>query len=70
MKHQNKTMEDNVNKMFTQFKNKNVIVDLKDNNQCEGKVITIDNYINIIIKNDEGIHALKGGNIILISIKD
>ena len=70
MKHQNKTMEDNVNKMFTQFKNKNVIVDLKDNNQCEGKVITIDNYINIIIENDEGIHALKGGNIILISIKD
>ena len=63
-------MEDNVNKMFTQFKNKNVIVDLKDNNQCEGKVITIDNYINIIIENDEGIHALKGGNIILISIKD
>ena len=70
MKHQNKTMEDNVNKMFTQFKNKNVIVDLKDNNQCEGKVIAIDNYINIIIENDEGIHALKGGNIILISIKD
>ena len=70
MKHQNKTMEDNVNKMFTQFKNKNVIVDLKDNNQCEGKVIAIDNYINVIIKNDEGIHALKGGNIILISIKD
>ena len=63
-------MEDNVNKMFTQFKNKNVIVDLKDNNQCEGKVIAIDNYINVIIKNDEGIHALKGGNIILISIKD
>lgn len=70
MKHQNKTMEDNVNKMFTQFKDKNVIVDLKDNNQCEGKVITIDNYINVVIKNDDGIHALKGGNIILISIKD
>ena len=70
MKHQNKTMEDNVNKMFTQFKDKNVIVDLKDNNQCEGKVITIDNYINVVIENDDGIHALKGGNIILISIKD
>ncbi len=70
MKHQNKTMEDNVNKIFTQFKDKNVIVDLKDNNQCEGKVITIDNYLNIVIQNDDGIHALKGGNIILISIKD
>ena len=63
-------MEDNVNKIFTQFKDKNVIVDLKDNNQCEGKVITIDNYLNIVIQNDDGIHALKGGNIILISIKD
>ena len=63
-------MDDNINKMFSQFKNKNVYVELKDNNQSEGKVITIDNYLNIVIENDEGIQTLKGGNIILISMKD
>ena len=63
-------MTDYVNKMFSEFKDKNVLVELKGNYQCEGKIITIDNYLNIVLENDNGIEALKGGNIILISIKE
>ena len=61
-------MVDNVNEMFKQFKGKNVVVDLRDNNQREGKVIAIDNYLNVVLENDDGIVSLKGGNIILINL--
>jgi len=42
------TERDQVNKLFRQFKNKNVLVELRDNNQAEGKIIAIDNYLNIV----------------------
>ncbi|WP_342765678.1 LSM domain-containing protein [Methanobrevibacter sp. UBA212] len=62
--------EDNVNKLFTQFKNKNVSVDLRGDYQTEGKVIAIDNYLNLVLENENGIETLKGGNIIFISLKE
>lgn len=62
--------EDNVNKLFTQFKNKYVSVDLRGDYQTEGKVIAIDNYLNLVLENDNGIETLKGGNIIFISLKE
>lgn len=62
--------KDQVNKLFNQFKNKNVIVELRDNNQAEGKVIAIDNYLNIVIENENGIETLKGGNIVFVSLKE
>ena len=49
------TDKDQVNKLFRQFKNKNVLVELRDNNQAEGKIIAIDNYLNIVLENDNGI---------------
>lgn len=61
---------DNVNKLFTQFKNKYVSVDLRDNNQSEGKVIAIDNYLNLVLENEKGLETIKGGNIIFISLKE
>ena len=60
--------EDNVNKLFTQFKNKYVSVDLRGDYQTEGKVIAIDNYLNLVLENENGIETLKGGNIISIAI--
>ncbi|MBE6499366.1 MAG: LSM domain protein [Methanobrevibacter thaueri] len=63
-------MKDDVNKLFTQFKNKDVIVDLRGDYQTEGKVVAIDNYLNIVLENDNGLETIKGGNIILISIKE
>ena len=64
------TDKDQVNKLFNQFKNKNVIVELRDNNQAEGKVIAIDNYLKIVLENENGIETLKGGNIVFVSLKN
>ena len=64
------TDKDQVNRLFNQFKNKNVIVELRDNNQAEGKVIAIDNYLNIVLENENGIETLKGGNIVFVSLKN
>ena len=66
----NMTDKDQVNKLFNQFKNKNVIVELRDNNQAEGKVIAIDNYLNIVLENENSIETLKGGNIVFVSLKN
>jgi small nuclear ribonucleoprotein (snRNP)-like protein len=63
------TDKDQVNRLFNQFKNKNVTVELRDNNQAEGKVIAIDNYLNIVLENENGIETLKGGNIVFVSLK-
>jgi small nuclear ribonucleoprotein (snRNP)-like protein len=62
--------EDNVNKLFTQFKNKYVSVDLRGDYRTEGKVIAIDNYLNLVLENDNGLETIKGGNIIFISLKE
>lgn len=62
--------KDNVNKLFTQFKNKYVTVDLRGDYQSEGKVIAIDNYLNLVLENENGIETVKGGNIIFISLKE
>lgn len=62
--------KDNVNKLFAQFKNKYVSVDLRDNNQSEGKVIAIDNYLNLVLENENGLETVKGGNIVFISLKE
>lgn len=64
------TDKDQVNKLFKQFKDKNVIVELRDNNQAEGKIIAIDNYLNIVLENDSGIETLKGGNIVYVSLNE
>ena len=64
------TDKDQVNKLFRQFKDKNVIVELRDNNQAEGKIIAIDNYLNIVIENENGIETLKGGNIVFVSLNE
>ena len=64
------TERDQVNKLFRQFKNKNVLVELRDNNQAEGKIIAIDNYLNIVLENDKGIKTLKGGNIVFVSLNE
>ena len=57
--------EENVNKLFKQFKNKYVTVDLRGDYQSEGKVVAIDNYLNLVLENDNGLETIKGGNIIL-----
>ena len=62
--------KDNVNKLFAQFKNKYVTVDLRGEYQTEGTIIAIDNYLNLVLENENGLETIKGGNIIFISLKE
>lgn len=62
--------KNNVNKLFAQFKNKYVTVDLRDNNQSEGKIIAIDNYLNLVLENENGIETIKGGNVVFVNLKE
>ena len=62
--------KENVNKLFRQFKNKYVTVDLRGDYQSEGKVLAIDNYLNLVLETDNGLETIKGGNIIFISINE
>ncbi|MBR3336797.1 MULTISPECIES: LSM domain-containing protein [Methanobrevibacter] len=62
--------DDNVNRLFTQFKNKYVTVDLRGDYQTEGTIIAIDNYLNLVLENENGLETIKGGNIIFISLKE
>ena len=61
---------DEINKLFLQFKGKNVSVDLRDDNRSEGKVIAVDNYLNLVLETDNGLETIKGGNVVLVSLKD
>lgn len=59
-----------INKLFLQFKGKNVSVDLRDDNHSEGKVIVVDNYLNLVLETENGLETIKGGNVVLVSLKD
>jgi small nuclear ribonucleoprotein (snRNP)-like protein len=47
-----------------------VTVDLRGDYQAEGKIVAIDNYLNLVLENENGLETLKGGNIIFISLKE
>ena len=59
-----------INKLFLQFKGKNVSVDFRDDNRSEGKVIAVDNYLNLVLETENGLETIKGGNVVLVSLKD
>ena len=61
-------MSDNfqVNKQFAKFKGKDVLIGLKN----EGKIITIDNFLNLVLDDGEGLKVIKGGKIAFISIQE
>ena len=61
---------DEINKLFLQFKGKHVSVDLRDDNRSEGKVIAVDNYLNLVLETENGLETIKGGNVVLVSLKD
>lgn len=61
---------DEINKLFLQFKGKNVSVDLRDDNRSEGKVMAVDNYLNLVLETENGLETIKGGNVVLVSLKD
>ena len=61
---------DEINKLFLQFKGKNVSVDFRDDNRSVGKVRAVDNYLNLVLETENGLETIKGGNVVLVSLKD
>lgn len=59
-----------VNKQFADFKGKNVLIGLKNWEEFEGKIIAIDNFLNIVLEKKDGLKVIKGGKIAFISIKE
>lgn len=63
--------EFNVNEQFLAFKGKNVIVGLRNDIECSGKLIAIDNYLNSVIEDENGmIQTLKGGEVNFIVLDE
>jgi len=59
-----------VNKQFANFKNKDVLIGLKNWEEVEGKIIAIDNFLNVVLDDGNGLRVIKGGKIAFISIKE
>lgn len=59
-----------VNKQFARFKGKDVLVGLKNWEEIEGKILAIDNFLNLVLDDGEGLRVVKGGKIAFISIKE
>ena len=59
-----------VNKQFANFKGKNVLIGLKNWEELEGKIIAIDNFLNVVLDDGNGLNVIKGGKIAFISIKE
>lgn len=59
-----------VNKQFLRFKGKNVIVSLKNEEECEGTLVAIDNYLNIVLEKDGALQTLKGVEVLYIAEKN
>ncbi|AAB85915.1 MULTISPECIES: LSM domain-containing protein [Methanothermobacter] len=58
-----------VNKQFLKFKNKNVLLTLKNNEETRGKLISIDNYLNTVLQTEEGLQFIKGTKIAFIAME-
>ena len=59
-----------VNKQFANFKGKNVLIGLKNWEELEGKIVAIDNFLNVVLDDGDGLKVIKGGKIAFISIKE
>ena len=59
-----------VNKQFANFKGKNVLIGLKNWEELEGKIIAIDNFLNVVLDDGNGLKVIKGGKIAFIYIKE
>ncbi|MGB4363743.1 MAG: LSm family protein [Methanothermobacter tenebrarum] len=61
-------MADKINRQFLKFKDKRVLVTLKNNDEHEGKLISIDNYLNTVLETENGIRFIRGTKIAFISM--
>lgn len=58
-----------VNRQFLRFKNKDVVISLKNREEDQGKIMALDNYLNIVLETEKGIKFIKGTKISFIALK-
>ena len=66
-------MDDNEfqgNKQIADFKGKDVIISLKNRDEYSGNIVTIDNFLNIVLETEDGLKVIKGGKISFISLQE
>ena len=58
--------ENPLHRQLRQFQNKDVQIEQKNNESKDGKLLAIDNYLNVAIETSEGIEFIKGTKIVYI----
>lgn len=61
--------ENPLHRQLKQFQNKDVLVLQKNSETKEGKLLAIDNYLNVALETEDGIGFIKGTRIVYIQIK-
>ncbi|MGZ7068137.1 MAG: LSM domain-containing protein [Methanobacterium sp.] len=61
--------ENPLHRQLKQFQNKDVLVLQKDTDTKEGRLLAIDNYLNIAIETAMGLEFVKGTKILYIQLK-
>ncbi|MBI5680600.1 MAG: LSM domain protein [Methanobacterium sp.] len=60
--------ENPLHRQLLQFQNKDVQILQKDDESKEGKLLAIDNYLNVAIETEAGVGFIKGTKILYIRI--
>ncbi|MGF7118880.1 LSM domain-containing protein [Methanobacterium oryzae] len=58
--------ENPLHRQLKQFQNKDVQIEQKNSESKDGKLLAIDNYLNVAIETSEGIEFIKGTKILYI----
>lgn len=58
--------ENPLHRQLRQFQNKDVQIEQKNSESKDGKLLAIDNYLNVAIETSEGIEFIKGTKIVYI----
>ena len=61
--------ENPLHRQLKQFQNKDVNVLQKDTETKEGRLLAIDNYLNVAIETESGMEFIKGTKILYIQLK-
>ncbi|MGB9936808.1 MAG: LSM domain-containing protein [Methanobacterium sp.] len=61
--------ESQLHRQLRQFQNKDVNVLQKNTETKEGKLLAIDNYLNVAIETESGMEFIKGTKILYIQLK-
>ncbi len=60
--------ENPLHRQLKQFQNKDVQILQKDNETKEGKLLAIDNYLNVAIETSVGLEFIKGTKILYVQL--